>query len=89
MANFGWRLFQIGVVALFMYADWDANLSNGKPGIALFVGVVTAFGLTAILTATFDGIRSLVRKLRRRPKEHLGDGALVPRSGSSNLTDTR
>lgn len=40
------RAVQIAIVAVVMYADYDENISNGRPGIALISGVILAFGAT-------------------------------------------
>ncbi len=37
---------QVAVVALWLYADYDANLTDGRPAMALAMGIICAFGAT-------------------------------------------
>jgi len=89
MSVWFWRAFQISVVALFMYGDWETNFSDGRPGMTFIAAVFLAFGLTILLTDGIDAVRSLPRKFRRRRDDSLSKGALVPRSGSRDLSDPR
>lgn len=65
MFSWVWRAFQISVVALFLYGDWETNFSEGRPGMTLVAGIVVALALTVILTAASDGLRLLALKFRR------------------------
>jgi len=56
------RIVQIGIVALFLYADYDANISDGKPMIALIGGAIMAFGATQAIL----GIKWLLDGRKRR-----------------------
>lgn len=89
MSSWFWRAFQISVVALFMYGDWETNFSEGRPGMTFVAGVFMAFLLTILLTDGIDAVRSLPRKFRRRRDDSLGKGALVPRSSSRDLSNPR
>ena len=65
MFSWVWRAFQISVVALVLYGDWETHFSEGRPGMTLVAGIVVALALTVILTAASDGLRLLALKFRR------------------------
>ena len=76
MVSWIWRVAQVGVVALFLYGDWETNFSEGKPGLTLIAGIIAALALTVIGTAAIDGWKSLALKFRRRAYKGLSKGAL-------------
>lgn len=48
-----WQAFlmtvQATVVALWLYADYDADLTQGRPAMAIIMGGICAFGATQLL----------------------------------------
>jgi len=64
----GWRLFQIAVVLLIVWADYDAAQTFGtqpNPAMALGGGVAVAFILTVVLAWLLDLPRRLVGLKKR------------------------
>lgn len=86
-SKFGWIAFQVGLIAVFMYGDYETDFSEGRPGMVLLAAIVIAFLSTILLTDFFDWIRSLIAKFRGRSNKDLGHGPLVPRSRSRDLSD--
>lgn len=78
-----WKLFQAAIVGFWLWIDYKTG-DPPRPGLALTVGVIFAFALTAMLISIWELWLLIVRKLACAPKglDKSGPPGVLPNDGS-------
>lgn len=97
----GWILFQIAVVAAFMWVVATTDSKEPPPyGFALLAGIFTAYALTIALLILNEGRKDVLRLIRKRRAataigheaeagQRLGSPQTPDRLGQPGSTDRR